>query len=150
DALFRTFTGTTRRVVIVLAHDWYPIVSDPMAEIEARPPLRNFRFLGTDDAKWRKYSEAVPGEELRQQGLALLYLNLVPDYRHPGADIEGPFPFKDPDTFGYDHCVEGFEAICAAVATQYEIAGISSWGRHVWESLRRRLDQYASAPARAR
>lgn len=130
DLLLRTFSEQTTRIVVVLAHDWYPIVTrgtdgrNPFLPI---PPLRRYSILSE-----HSYEPAIrPLMEARD--CAIVFLNLYPDFRGPGAKKTGSLG-------DYSQWVTGFIAVCESIAARFELAGVISWGSPVWMALRKMLD----------
>ena len=130
DLLFRTFSKTTTRVVILLGHDWYPIVTtlpDGRTPTLPVPPFKRSSILSE-----KNYEPAVrPLTTVRD--CAILFLNLYPDFRGPGEKKLGSLG-------DYTPWVNGFIAVCESIAERFELAGVISWGDHVWKELRKRLD----------
>jgi hypothetical protein len=124
DLLLRTFIERTRRVLIILGHDWYPIVTRTPA-YQARSPLERQSLF--DEAP---YAAAVP-DIGRCVDCTVLFINLYPDFRPPGGDVMGALG-------DYGPWLLGIEAVCQSVARGFELAGIVSWGSHVWEAMKRR------------
>lgn len=128
DLLLRSFASKTKRVVIVLGHDWYPIITKDMTTYRATPPLE--RFSVYDE---RPYGEAIPTSLYQGGETAVFFLNLYPDFRAPGMDVMGSLG-------NYQPWVEGFAAACAAIRKNFEISAVISWGDPVWQALNRHVD----------
>ena len=123
DLLLQTFSEKTKFVIIVLGHDWYPIVGN---EISPTPPLQR---EGISD---KRYSDAIPISLRTVEDCAILFMNLYPDFRQPGAPKTGPLE-------NYKQWVKGLEAVCKSISQQYCLVRIISWGGPVWEALRKKL-----------
>lgn len=125
NLLLRTFNERNPRLVIVLAHNWYPIVS-PNGRYQARPPLMA-------DATFERapYKGTIP----RPQSASVLFLNLIPDFLPPEAPVKGVQGNKS----DYAAWAAGLEALMRSLRPNVEIAGMISWGSPVWEALRTRL-----------
>jgi hypothetical protein len=130
DLLLRTFSEKTKRVVIVLGHDWYPIVTtspDGRNLFLPVPPLRRYSILSE-----KSYEPAVR-PLINRRDCAIVFLNLYPDFRGPGINKLGSLG-------DYTQWVKGFIAVCESIAARFELAGVISWGTPVWTALRKRLD----------
>ena len=130
DLLLRTFSGQTKRIVILLGHDWYPIVTtspDGRNLFLPIPPLRRYSILSE-----KSYEPAVR-PLINTQDCAVVFLNLYPDFRGPGINKLGSLG-------DYSQWVRGFIAVCESIAARFELAGVISWGTPVWTALRKRLD----------
>jgi hypothetical protein len=77
-----------------------------------------------------------PSAQFRAAKIGLLYLNLVPDFRPPGEEPEGEFPFDDRVAFGYPHCARGLRSALSLAQTAFPIRHVVTWSRPVWEALR--------------
>lgn len=124
DLLLQTFSEKTKFVIIVLGHDWYPIVGN--ANFPS-PPLQRDRISDK-----QHYANAIPS--LRgAEDCAILFMNLYPDFREPGAPKTGLLEKN------YEQWVKGLEAVCKSISQQYCLVRIISWGKPVWEALREKL-----------
>lgn len=122
--LLKTFSDATRRVIIILGHDWYPIVTPTSStgRYAAMSPL--FRQCMESE-----YPAGIPAEFLNKRSCGVFFLNLYPDFRAPGGSTQGVTTARN--------FTKAFSACCEAIARNYEIACIVSWGSHVWDALRR-------------
>lgn len=127
DLILRSFKDATREVVLIVGHDWYPIVNPAYTP---RSPLVRFSLL--DEAI---YARAVPVARATEAGIGLLFVNLYPDFRPPGDETTGKMSIK------YGPYVDGLMALCSAVACNFRLRGVVSWGGPVWEALQMRLDR---------
>jgi hypothetical protein len=125
DLILRTFQEATREVVLVVGHDWYPIVNPAYTP---RSPLVRFSLL--DEAI---YARAVPVTRALEAGIGLLFINLYPDFRPPCDETTGKMPIK------YGPYVDGLLALCSAAGQNFRLRGVVSWGGPVWEALQMRL-----------
>jgi hypothetical protein len=85
--LLETFSSKTRRLLIILGHDWYPIVThdyDPTAKkgYAALSPLIH-------QSPRDEYPHALPDSLTAHPDRAILFLNLFPDFRPPCTDCMG-------------------------------------------------------------
>jgi hypothetical protein len=132
-SLERTWKPEKDRLVIILAHDWYPITvqrgdkAHPV-DIPLRPCGLEAQVNGTP-----KYHYATPPAVLAREPV-VLFMNLVPDYRPAGARTTGKLD-------GYAEWLEGFDAVLESAARRYRDIKIVSWGNHVWCALRTRVRQ---------
>jgi hypothetical protein len=139
-ALHRTYgKSPDRQLVVLVGHDWYPIV--PKRVREPHPlswPMRQdglHRMAGTSP-RAELYYCAVSQALLSGNCGTLLFLDIYPDYRAPEENAVGPVQA------GYEGCLEGFEALLAATRPHYrpEDVTIVSWGSMPWELLKQRTD----------
>ena len=128
DLLLRSFSSKSKRVLIVLGHDWYPIVTQDIATYRAMPPLDRFSLYDE-----RPYGEAVPPSLYQGSETAVLFMNLYPDFRARGIDVIGSLG-------DYKPWVEGLAAVCAAIRQNFEIRAVVSWGDPVWQALGRYVE----------
>lgn len=76
NLLARTYSDSKDSVVILLGHDWYPIVT---GDSPSGTPLKSSDSLHTVERYWPGAPEAV------MDGTTVgLFINLYPDYRPPG------------------------------------------------------------------
>jgi hypothetical protein len=120
-----------QRATIILGHDWYPIVparAKTMHPVDV--PLR--RGLGLHGVKKYINIGAVPRAIYDRREL-LLFMNLKPDFRAPGAKSVGPFNPPGLDS------LRGFEAVVRGLMRNRDVRVIS-YGSPAWEVLRDRVD----------
>lgn len=122
DLLLRTFSERERKIIIVLGHDWYPIVTRDLG-YKAGAPLDRFSIYDEP-----AYGAAVP----KDTGAIVLFLNLYPDFRAPGMDQVGSLG-------DYGPWLKGMDALFEDLSSDREVVGMLSWGKHVWEALQPRL-----------
>jgi hypothetical protein len=140
--LHQTITKATRKLIVLVAHDWYPIVishkKTNVSEVWALPPLDPYLLLDAPDSQWRMYTDGMPkGEDFCRHEVGLLFLNLVPDFRPPAAAAHGRFPFPDATTFDYPKCVDGLVAALESAQDAIPIRDVVTWGGHAWRHLSR-------------
>lgn len=130
DYLLNTsYKPDLKKVVIILGHDWYPIVPKNLRIWDSvYPPLRKCPITGD-------YDLAIPAS-IKNGEFILFFMNLYPDFRAPFADKTGSLGNAN----FYQPFVEGFEAICNAIATNYEIVALIVWGSDAWNALRLKID----------
>jgi hypothetical protein len=134
DLLLRTFSDSPSRIIIVLGHDWYPIVTtspDGRNLFLPIPPLRRYSVLSE-----KNYEPAIR-LLMQAEDCAILFLNLYPDFRGPGVNKLGALG-------DYIPWVRGFAAVCESIMRSFKLIGVISWGRHVWEAFQEKL----AAPSR--
>ncbi len=124
--LLETFSSKTRRLLIILGHDWYPIVThnfDPKTSkgYAAKSPL-------ICQSPRDEYAHALPNSLTSHPDRAIVFMNLYPDFRPPCADCTGEV--------GADKFVAAFSACCREFAKNYTIDAVVSWGAPVWQALR--------------
>ncbi|WP_444634000.1 hypothetical protein [Cupriavidus oxalaticus] len=138
-ALHRTYgKAPVRRLVIIVGHDWYPIVP----KREGKPHRLNWPMRqdglhllpDNDESVARRYFAAVTEPLLSGKLGTLLFVNIYPDYRAPDERVTGPVKA------GYAGCLEGFEALLAGTRPHYhpDDVTIISWGDSPWRLLRQR------------
>lgn len=81
--LKETFDTDKKDILIILGHDWYPIMTDLKSkrkdDLDEKHPLkRNAKCLE------KNYGKAIP-EKLRKNAICL-FLNLYPDFRPPASN----------------------------------------------------------------
>ena len=97
NLLYETYAPEKDRLIILLGHDWYPIV--PIDRPNSDLPL------GVEGLhRVPEYKTAAPQLVFTNQSPVVLFLNLYPDYRPPGARTTGPFPNG---SYSYADCLRG-------------------------------------------
>ncbi len=129
DLLLQTFSEKTKFVVIILGHDWYPIVTNSKGK--PRPPDSPLQRCAISDSP--VYKDAIPNSLYAVENCAILFMNLYPDFRPPDSPKTGPLG-------DYGEWAKGLEAVCKSISQQYCVVSVISWGGHVWEALRSKLD----------
>lgn len=128
--LHKTFRADLNKVVIILGHDWYPIVPTNLNVWDSvYPPLRKCPVTGN-------YDLAIPAS-IKNGEFILFFMNLYPDFREPFAEKTGPLGSID----FYKPFVAGFESVCDTIAENYKIEALLIWGKDVWESLKFKTDK---------
>jgi hypothetical protein len=130
DALSLTWKAEKTKLVIILGHDWYPIVVKKRDGSYHQPDSPLWCYGGLHNTT--KYHYAIPQSVLDRTPV-VLFLNLVPDFRQAGARTTGKLD-------GYEDWLLGFDAVLEAVSKIYEDLTIISWGAHTWHALWPRLD----------
>jgi hypothetical protein len=128
NLLAHTYSDDKDGVVILLGHDWYPIVPD---DRPSGTPLVATDSLHRVERYWPAAPEAVL--EGRTVGL---FANLYPDYRPPGDPKCGNL-----SKYGYTYaqCLAGLDAMVAEIAKRFIRVQVISWGSNVWAALLPRL-----------
>jgi len=131
--LFSTYASHKTKATVVLAHDWYPIVVKKSHERDQPLFAQGLATLGPPARA--NYHSAVPPELLTGGGdRVLLFLNLYPHYRPPGADVMGQLTEEE-----YRGCREGFLGVLEATLRRFDDVDVISWGRYTWNQLRKLL-----------
>ncbi len=130
DYLLNTsYKPDLKKVVIILGHDWYPIVPRNLKIWDSvYPPLRKCTITGD-------YDLAIPAS-IKNGKFILFFMNIYPDFRAPFTEKTGSLGNAN----FYQPFVEGFEAICTSIATNYEIVALVVWGGDAWNALRLKID----------
>ncbi|MBN3840969.1 hypothetical protein [Burkholderia sp. Ac-20349] len=138
-ALHRTYgRATGRRLIVIVGHDWYPIVPKRALEPHSLSwPMRQdglHRMPEVLPGREKLYYAAVTEPLLSGELGTLLFVNIYPDYREPEERTTGKVKA------GYDGCLEGFEALLAATRPHYrpDDVTIISWGAMPWGLLKQR------------
>jgi hypothetical protein len=128
NLLERTYADDKDSVVILLGHDWYPIVPD---DRPSGTPLMATDSLHAVERYWPGAPEAVL--EGRTVGL---FVNLYPDYRPPGDPKCGSL-----SKYGYSYaqCLAGLDAMVTQVKKRFGQVQLVSWGSNVWTALTPRV-----------
>jgi len=129
DLLCRTFNTETTRIVILVGHDWYPIITTAPNGIDLFlpvPPLRKYSVL--DEKSYEPAVRPLMGVK----DCSILFINLYPDFRGPGVDKLGSLD-------NYPLWVRGFGVLCESISPRFELAGVISWGSQVWQALQKTL-----------
>jgi hypothetical protein len=130
-SLERTWSADKEQLLIILAHDWYPITvqrgnTPHPVDVPLRPCGLESDVNGTP-----KYHYATPPAVLERKPV-VLFMNLVPDYRPPGSKPTGKLR-------GYEDWIIGFDAVLHSVAQRYTGIKIISWGSHTWRAMASRV-----------
>lgn len=129
NLLNETYTPEKNRLIILLGHDWYPIVpidrpsSDKPLEVQGLHHVPN-------------YKPGAPQLVFTNKSPVVLFLNLYPDYRPPGARTTGPLP---KGSYSYNECLRGLDAVIASVSSRYQSIDLISWGANTWGALGKRV-----------
>ena len=132
--LLQTYSPEKKRVTIIVAHDWYPVV--PLRRHPFDSPLWVSGLHALEDRKAMRYVEGAPGS-IYDGSSVCLFVNLVPDYRPPGADVVGKLK-------NYDQWRAGFTALVEALSERFDAIQAISWGAPVWTQLRKQVSSSAS------
>lgn len=128
NLLARTYSDNKDSAVIILGHDWYPIVT---ADRPSGTPLMSWDSLHEVKRYWPGAPEAV------LDGTTVgLFVNLYPDYRPPGDPKCGNLAKYG---YSYDQCLHGLDALVAEVRKRFSHVQVISWGANVWSALLPRL-----------
>lgn len=134
--LLETFSSKTRRLLIIMGQDWYPIVKcdfdlNTSKGYAAKSPL--VRQSPRDE-----YPFAFPQTLTTPPDRAIVFMNLYPDFRPPGMDCTG--------NIGADKFVAAFKACCREFSRNYTIDAVMTWGDPVWQALRKEVAISAGKP----
>lgn len=133
NLLARTYSDKKESVVILLGHDWYPIVT---GDRPSGTPLMACDSLHEVERYW----PGAPQEVLNGAAVGL-FANLYPDYRPPGDPKCGKLSNYG---YSYDQCLLGLDALVTAVSQRFNQVKVISWGSNVWSAL---LPRVASIPS---
>ena len=129
NLLHETYAPEKNRLIILLGHDWYPIV--PIDRPNSDMPL------GVEGLHHvPKYKTAAPQLVFTNESPVVLFLNIYPDYRPPGARTTGSLP---KGAYSYKDCLLGLDAVIASVSSRYQKINLISWGANTWGALRERV-----------
>lgn len=113
-----------KEIVVVLAHDWYPIVSSNN-EINFIPPLEGYSIFTTKkengeeiDNVYGKMINLIPSRKY-----TILFLNLFPDYRKPGVEPSGRIEGVD-----YEMFAKGIINLIKSIGSEFTVKCIITWG----------------------
>lgn len=124
NLLARTYADDNDSVVILLGHDWYPIVT---GDHPSGTPLMSWDALHEVERYWPGAPQAV------LDGSAVgLFVNLYPDYRPPGDPKCGNLSKYG---YSYHQCLLGLDALLAQVHKRFKHMQLISWGSDVWRAL---------------
>lgn len=129
NLLHETYASGKDKLIILLGHDWYPIV--PINRSYSDLPLG---IEGLHHVP--QYKTAAPELVFTNESPVVLFLNLYPDYRPPGARTTGPLP---KGAYSYKDCLLGLDAVIASVSSRFKSINIISWGANTWGALRERV-----------
>jgi hypothetical protein len=128
NLLARTYKDDKESVVILLGHDWYPIVT---GDRPSGTPLISWDSLHEVKRYWPGAPEAV-----LDGSTVGLFVNLYPDYRPPGDPKCGNLAKYG---YSYAQCLSGLDALVAAVRKRFSQVRVISWGSNVWDAVLPRL-----------
>lgn len=132
NLLHETYAPEKDRLIILLGHDWYPIVP-----IVRKDETRYDTPLGVEGLHHvPKYKTAAPQLVFTNESPVVLFLNLYPDYRPPGAKTTGSLP---KGSYSYKDCLRGLDAVIASVSSRYPSIDLISWGANTWGALGKRV-----------
>jgi len=123
NLLERTYADDKESVVILLGHDWYPIVPE---ERPAGTPLMATDSLHGVERYWPGAPEVLEGRTVG------LFVNLYPDYRPPGDPKCGSLRKYG---YSYAQCLNGLDAMVTEVKKRFSHVQLVSWGSNVWSAL---------------
>jgi hypothetical protein len=128
NLLERTYSDDKDSAVILLGHDWYPIVPDERPS--GTPLMANDSLHGVE-----RYWSGAP-ETVLEGGTVGLFVNLYPDYRPPGDPKCGSLRKYG---YSYAQCLAGLDAMMVAVRKRFSKVQLVSWGSNVWGALSPRV-----------
>ena len=125
DLLLKTYRADRKKIFVILAHDWYPIVTAETRgrrAYAARSPLEQDSIYAPSN---RGYGKAMP--EIKDA--IVLFLNFNPDFRPPLSSTQGPMS-RD------EECLPGLHALFTSLSAEFQVVGMFSWGGDAWSLLR--------------
>lgn len=128
NLLARTYSDEKDSVVILLGHDWYPIVT---GDRPSGTPLMSWDTLHEVERYWPGAPQAV-----LDGSVVGLFVNLYPDYRPPGDPKCGSLSKYG---YSYEQCLLGLDALVTAVHKRFNQVQVISWGSNVWSALHHRV-----------
>jgi hypothetical protein len=134
--LYQTYSDDKDEVVVLLGHDWYPIVSANRSWSDA--PLRTTDNLALTE----RYCAGAP-QAIFDGSSVGLFFNFYPDYRPPGAEKCGSLRGYG---YSYAECLTGLDAVIDSLARRFKTIRLISWGANVWGALVKRV---ASVPPKS-
>lgn len=134
NLLARTYSDNKDSAVILLGHDWYPIVT---GDRPSGTPLISWDSLHEVTRYW----PGAPAAVLEGASVGL-FLNLYPDYRPPGDPKCGNLAKYG---YSYERCLHGLDSLVAAVRERFRHVQVISWGSNVWGALLPRLSEVEQA-----
>lgn len=124
NLLARTYSDKKDSVVILVGHDWYPIVT---GDRPSGTPLMSWDSLHEVERYWPGAPQAV------LDGTVVgLFVNLYPDYRPPGDPKCGNLAKYG---YSYKQCLQGLDALVIEVRKRFKQVRVISWGSNVWSAL---------------
>lgn len=129
NLLHETYASEKDSLIILLGHDWYPIV--PIDRPISDKPLE---IVGLHHVP--KYKPAAPELVFTNESPVVLFLNLYPDYRPPGARTTGALPRG---SYSYKDCLLGLDAVIESVSSRFKSIHLISWGANTWGVLKDRV-----------
>lgn len=123
NLLVRTYADDKESAVILLGHDWYPIVTGDRSS--GTPLISGFT------ARVKRYWPGAP-EAVLDGSTVGLFVNLYPDYRPPGDPKCGNLAKYG---YSYAQCLSGLDALVAAVRKRFSEIRVISWGSNVWSAM---------------
>ncbi len=129
NLLWRTFDpGLPRQdLVVIVGHDWYPIGAGDDPE----SPMLDQGLHHTE-----RYRTWCPESFFRQQknDPVILFLNLFPDFRVPGARKTGRLSTRK-GYLSYAACMDGLKEVLRIVSPKFERTSVISWGSEAWQAM---------------
>ena len=127
--LLQTYSPEKQRVTLVVGHDWYPVIPLKLHPLDS--PLCVSGLHALEEKQTMRYVEGAP-RSIYDGSSVYLFVNLVPDYRPPGADLVGKWT-------EYGQWRPGFIALVRALAERFDSVQMISWGSQVWSVLRKHV-----------
>lgn len=127
--LLQTYASEKKRVTVIVGHDWYPVVPPKQHPFDS--PLRVSGLHALEEKKVQLYVEGAP-RAIFDGSSVYLFVNLIPDYRPPGALVTGAWSKGG-------RWLEGFTALIEALSKRFNSIQMISWGVPAWTALRKHV-----------
>lgn len=130
DLLLRTFKNGKKDIIIIMAHDYHPIVTKDQNE-KINDPFENSPLVGcsmfeNSASQYEKYGKLFEKCNIEEIPI-ILYFNLYPFYREPNSSATGKFNLE----CSYEECVNSYIKLFQLILENgFYIKGIITWGTY--------------------